>query len=62
MREQPHLELERELQRLSEELQRDRPAHSEDQRNVRRLERDLRELQQTPKKGPWTNTPRSNNH
>jgi hypothetical protein len=83
MREHPHLELERELQRLTEELQLEREgrehnhrerqrlseelelerlAHSEEQRNVQRLEHDLRELQQTPKKGLWTNLLRSDNH
>ena len=47
MREHPHLELERELLRLTEELEleRERPARSGDQRNVLRLERDLQQLQ-----------------
>jgi hypothetical protein len=36
----------RERQRLSEELERERLARSEDQRNIRRLQRDLRERQQ----------------
>ena len=84
MREHPHLELERELQRLTEELEREgrthnhserqrlgeelereRLARSGDQRNVQRLERDLRELQQSleaPKKSLWTNLLRGNNH
>jgi hypothetical protein len=47
MREHPHLELEREVQRLTEELELEceRPARSGDQRNILRLERDLQQLQ-----------------
>ena len=45
MREHPHLELERELQRLTEELECERLARLGDQRNVQRVERDLEELQ-----------------
>jgi hypothetical protein len=44
----------RERQRLGAELERERLARSGDQRNVQRLHRDLRELQQAlkaPKKG-----------
>ena len=62
----------RERQRLGEELERERLARSGDQRNVQRLERDVRELQESleesqqvprsPKKGLWTNLLRSNNH
>ena len=52
----------RERQRLSEELERERLARSEEQRNVGRLERDLLEMRQAPKKSLWTNLFRSNNH
>ena len=55
----------RERQRLGEELELERVAHLGDQRNVRRLELDLQERQQTlkaPKKSLWTNLSRSNNH
>jgi hypothetical protein len=86
MREHPHLELERELQRLAEdleleragrlhnhrererlteELEHERLARSGDQQNVRRLEGDVRVLQQaleTPKKSRWTNLLKSTNH
>ena len=86
MREHPHLELERELQRLMEELELEREgrlhnhrereqlteelecerlARSGDQRNVQRLERDLRQLQEAlevPRKSLWTNLLRSNNY
>ena len=54
-----------ERKRLSEELERERLARSGDQRNLKRLERDLRELQQAleaPMKSLWTNLLKSNNH
>ncbi len=62
----------RERQRLGEELERERLTRSGDQRNVQRLQRDLRELQQlleelqqalkATKTGLWINLLRSDNH
>jgi hypothetical protein len=55
----------RERERLTEELEWERLARSGDQRNVKRLERDLLELQQAleaPKKSLWTTILRSKNH
>ena len=94
MREHPHLELEREVQRLTEELaleqegrlhnlserqrlveelESERLAHSEDQRTVQHLELEIRELKWSleecqgsrkglKKKGLWTNLFRGSGH
>jgi len=77
---QPHQQLEcegrthnhRERQHVGEELECERLARSEEQRNVQRLHRDLQERQQLleelqqalkpPKKCLWTYLSRSNNH
>jgi hypothetical protein len=55
----------RERERLTEELEWERLARSEDKRNVKRLEQDVRDLQQAleaPRKSLWTNLLRNNNH